>query len=143
MVIWLKLNIFAPAHFDDDDDDHVLWFLPRPRQAVVQETGDGGAQQQQAASPAVHVQMLDSQQIIKYEIIEASSPTGGNGTNTVTVSSAQHISANTPSSSGGAVVVTSNGGDGNCSDQMEWGADYDLIRHICLGTRSDLLDLDL
>lgn len=91
------------------------------RQAVVQETGDGGAEQQQAASPAVHVQMLDSQHIIKYEIIDASSsPTDGNGTNTVTVSSAQHISAITPSSSSGAVVVTSNGGgDGNCSDQME------------------------
>ena len=92
------------------------------------------AQQQQqqpgtSSSPgAVHV-MMDSQQIIKYEIIEAPSPTGGNGqTNTVTIGTAggQHIGSLTPTSSAGggggngAVVVTSNGSaDGNGSDQME------------------------
>lgn len=89
---------------------------------VVQEVAASQQQQQQpqSGSPgAVHVQMIDSQQIIKYEIIEAPSPTGGNGTNTVTVSTGQHIGSLTPtSSSGGAVVVTSNG-DGNGSDQME------------------------
>lgn len=94
--------------------------------AQVQNQDSAAAQQQQqqaGSSPgggAVHVQMLDSQQIIKYEIIEAPSPTGG--TNTVTVSTGQHIGAITPTSSsggGGTVVVASNGGDENGSDQMD------------------------
>lgn len=82
---------------------------------MVQEIAAAANSQQQpgsspssAGSGAVHVQMMDSQQIIKYEIIEAPSPTGGNGTNTVTVSTGQ------------AVQVTSNGSaDGNGSDQMD------------------------
>lgn len=80
--------------------------------SVVVQEGAATSQQQPGSSPgggAVHVQMMDSQQIIKYEIIEAPSPTGGNGTNTVTVSTGQSGS-----------VVTSNGSaDGNTSDQMD------------------------
>lgn len=109
----------------------LLWFLQvqqQQQQQVVQEVASPQQQQQSVgsgASPgAVHVQMLDSQQIIKYEIIEAPSPTGGNGTNTVTVSTGQHIGSITPTSASSVVVVgNSNGGsaDGNGSDQMDWG----------------------
>lgn len=102
--------------------------LAQVQESAVQPQQQQQAQQQQAQaqqsgsgtpSGAMHVQMLDSQQIIKYEIIEAPSPTGGaSGTNTVTVSTG-HVGAITPTSNAGAVVVTSNG-DGNGSDQMEW-----------------------
>lgn len=77
--------------------------------SVVVQEGAATSQQQPGSSPgggAVHVQMMDSQQIIKYEIIEAPSPTGGNGTNTVTVST-------------GSVVTSNGSADGNTSDQMD------------------------